>query len=273
MGVAAETLKRGPVHTLDLASAVLGLSGNAGAASAAVFALLGSDQRFKVDSEGCWTLCGSPPGTPLMSLRYAVVDVETTGGPYSAGHRMSELAIYGIRDGAITEEYHTLLNPGRRIPPRIEVLTGITNEMVAAAPVFEHVAGEVAERLEGRVFVAHNVRFDWGFVSRELVDAIGEAPRVEHLCTVQMARKLLPRIRRRNLDALASHFDIRIRPRHRAHGDALATARILLRLLDEASMLGLVDLDALRAYMRRRRPRRAARQGQQLSLLDIGTGG
>ncbi len=271
--MAAETLKHGPVHTLDLASAVLGLSGNAGAASAAVFTLLGSDQRFKVDSKGFWTLCGSPPGTPLRSLRYAVVDVETTGGPYSSGHRMSELAIYEIRDGAIAEEYHTLLNPGRHIPPRIEVLTGITNEMVAAAPAFEHVAGEVAERLEGRVFVAHNVRFDWGFVSRGLVDAIGEAPRVEHLCTVQLARKLLPRIRRRNLDALASHFDIRIHPRHRAQGDALATARILLRLLDEASMLGLVDLDALRAYMRRRRPRGAARQGQQLSLLDVGTGG
>lgn len=151
---------------------------------------------------------------------------------------MSELAIYEIRDGAITEEYHTLLNPGRRIPPKIEVVTGITNEMVAAAPAFEHVAGEVAERLEGRIFVAHNVRFDWGFVSRELVDALGEAPRVERLCTVQLARKLLPRVRRRNLDALASHFDIRIHPRHRAHGDALATARILLRLLDEASTLG-----------------------------------
>lgn len=274
--MAAEILKDGPVHTLDLASAVLRLSGNAGAASAAVFALLGSDQRFKVDSEGRWTLCGSPPGTPLMSLRYAVVDVETTGGPYSGGHRMSELAIYEIRDGAITEEYHTLLNPGRRIPPRIEVVTGITNEMVAAAPAFEHVAGEVAERLEGRIFVAHNVRFDWGFVSRELVDALGEAPRVERLCTVQLARKLLPRVRRRNLDALASHFDIRIHPRHRAHGDALATARILLRLLDEASALGLVDLDDLRGYMRRPRrgrPRGKARQGQQLALLDGGTGG
>ncbi len=270
--MAAEALRHGPVHTLDLARAVLGLSGNPGVASAAVFTLLGADQRFKVDSEGCWTLCGSPPGTPLASLRYAVVDVETTGGPYSGGHRMTELAIYEIRDGAISEEYHTLLNPGCSIPPRIEVLTGITNEMVAAAPVFEHVAAEVAERLEGRVFVAHNVRFDWSFVSRELVDALGEAPRVESLCTVQLARKLLPRIRHRNLDALASHFDIRIHPRHRAHGDALATARILLRLLDEASMLGLVDLDALRAYMRRRR-RGKARQGQQLSLLDVGTGG
>lgn len=88
------------MHTLDLASAALRLSGNAGAASAAVFALLGSDQRFKVDSEGRWTLCGSPPGTPLMSLRYAVVDVETTGGP--------------LLGGPPHERAGHLRNPGRR---------------------------------------------------------------------------------------------------------------------------------------------------------------
>ena len=269
---AAQILQNGPVHTLDLADAVMGLSGNAGAASAAVFALLGSDARFRVDREGCWTLHGPAPGAPLSSLPYAVVDVETTGGPYSRGHRMSEVAIYEVRDGAIADEYHTLLNPGRRIPPRIQVLTGITDEMVAGAPAFEDVAEEVASRIEGRVFVAHNVRFDWGFLSRQLVDALGEAPQVERLCTVRLARRLLPRIRHRNLDALASHFDIPIRPRHRAHGDALATARILLRLLDEAGRLGLSDLDALRAYLRRRRGRNTLRQGQQLSLLGEGGG-
>ena len=64
---------------------------------------------------------GPAPGAPLSSLPYAVVDVETTGGPYSRGHRMSEVAIYEVREGAIADEYHTLLNPGRRIPPRIQV--------------------------------------------------------------------------------------------------------------------------------------------------------
>ena len=123
------------------------------------------------------------------------------------------------------------------------------------------------ERLEGRIFVAHNVRFDWGFVSGQLAEAIGEVPQVERLCTVQMARRLLPRLRRRNLDAVTRHFGIEVADRHRAHGDALATARVLIRLIDEAGRRGLADLDALNAFLRKRKPRSRPRQGQQLSFL------
>lgn len=139
--------------------------------------------------------------------------------------------------------------------------------MVSSAPYFDHIASDVLERLQDRVFVAHNARFDWGFVSQQLAEAIGEVPRVERLCTVGMARRILPRLRRRNLDALARHFDIGITARHRAHGDALATARVLLRLLDEAGNLGLTDLESLKAFLRKRRRPSRPRQGQQLSLL------
>jgi len=250
-----------------LAHEALGLAGNPGAASAAVFTLLGADPRFQVDGEGVWSMAGPAPGTPLSELRYAVVDVETTGGSFGRGHRLTDIAIYEVRGGVVEDEYRSLVNPGRTIPPHIEKLTGISNGMVSSAPFFDHIAAAVLERLEGRVFVAHNVRFDWGFVSQQLLEAIGEAPDVERLCTVQMARRLIPRLRRRNLDAVTRHFGIDVPDRHRAYGDALATARVLIRLLDEANRRGLSDLHALRSFLKKRGRRSRPRQGQQLSFL------
>ena len=263
---AASVLEKGPRHTVALAHEALGLTGNPGAASAAVFTLLGPDSRFQVDGEGVWSMAGPRPGTLLSELCYAVVDVETTGGSYGLGHRMTEIAIYEVRGGVVEAEYRSLVNPGRNIPRHIAVLTGINNDMVSSAPFFDHIAADVLERLEGRIFVAHNARFDWSWVSRQLTEAVGEVPNVERLCTVQMARRLLLRLRRRNLDAVARHYGIDVADRHRAHGDALATARILIRLLDEAGRQGLADFDALRAFLRKRGPRSRPRQGQQLSL-------
>ena len=180
---------------------------------------------------------------------------------------MTEIAIYEVHGGVVSDSYQTLLNPGRSIPPAIVALTGIDNDMVSCAPYFDQIATDVLERLEGRVFVAHNVRFDWGFVSRQLAESAGEVPEVESLCTVRMTRRLFPRLRRRNLDVVAGHFGIEIRNRHRAHGDALITARVLLRLLDEASRQGLADLHALNVFLRSRRVRLASR-AQQLSFLS-----
>jgi len=179
---------------------------------------------------------------------------------------MTEIAIYEVQGGVVEDGYRSLVNPVRSIPRHIAVLTGISNDMVSSAPFFDQIAADVLERLEGRVFVAHNARFDWGWVSQQLAEAVGEVPNVERLCTVRMARRLLPRLRRRNLDAVARHYGIDVADRHRAHGDALATARILIRLLDEAGLQGLADLDALSAFLRKRRGRSRPRQGQQLSL-------
>ena len=264
----ASVLEKGPMHTVALAHEALGLTGNPGAVAAAVFTLLGPDSRFQVDSEGVWSMAGPRPGTPLSDVCYAVVDVETTGGSYGRGHRMTEIAIYEVRGGVVEDEYRSLVNPGRTIPHHIAVLTGISSGMVLSAPFFDHIAADVLERLEGRIFVAHNARFDWGWVSQQLAEAVGEVPNVERLCTVQMARRLLPRLRHRNLDAVARHYGIDVADRHRAHGDALVTARILIRLLDEAGRQGLADLDALRAFLRKRGRRSRPRQGQQLSFLS-----
>jgi len=242
-------LERGPTHTLELARDVLGLSGPSGAVTTAVVTLLGRDARFKVDSRGVWSLDGLPAGPPLHRLPWAVVDVETTGGSFLTGHRIIEIAVVQIDDGVVGEAWWTLVNPGRGLPRGVEILTGIADDMLDGAPYFDHVADEVARRLEGRVFVAHNVAFDWRFVSAELAASLGDVPLVPRICTVRMARRLLPSLRRRNLDALSRHYGVVNHARHRAFGDALATARVLVRLLEEARDRGLGDLAALEAFM------------------------
>jgi DNA polymerase III epsilon subunit family exonuclease len=255
---AAERLSAGPTHTLDLAREVLGLVGHDGAASAAVFQLLGTDPRFVVDGQGVWSLDPAPGpfGAPLSEIGFAVVDVETTGRASWSGARRLEIAIVEVRGGAIVDEFQTLLNPGHAIPREITALTGIAPHMVHEAPYFDHIADEVASRLEGRVFVAHNATFDWSFVSAELLRALGDAPSVPQLCTVRMCRRLVPQLRHRNLDVVSRHFGIEIHDRHRAYGDALATARVFLRLLDEASGRGIEDLSTLEWYLKRRRKRK-----------------
>ncbi|MDX1568741.1 MAG: 3'-5' exonuclease [Longimicrobiales bacterium] len=257
---AARALREGPLHTLDLAREVLGLEGNPGAASAAVFTLLRSDVRFRVDREGGWELREGEDG-PARGLRdevYAVVDVETTGTSYRRGARITEVAVVEVRNGIVGDTFRTLVNPGRSIPPRISRMTGITDEMVSVAPYFDHVADEVLRRLRGRVFVAHNVSFDWGFVGNQLAEAVGEVPDVPRLCTVRMARRLVPALRRRNLDAVTAHYGIDVEARHRAYGDALATARVLLRLLDEAEARGAGTLSTLKLLLAGELPARSA---------------
>lgn len=252
-------LEEGPAPTTDLAREVLGLDGHPGAAAAAVFALLGRDERFEVDGDGRWSLRGGtprPPGTLLSRLCYAVVDVETTGGSYDGGHRITEIAVVEVRRGAVTDSFHTLVHPGRPVWPSTERLTGITDEMLATAPSFDEIAEEVFRLLSGRVFVAHNAGFDWGWVRAQLRESLGDVPEVKRLCTISLARRFAPELRYRNLDSLADHFQVPILERHRAHGDALATARILLRLLDRAESLGIGDLHSLKRYRPRKRDRR-----------------
>lgn len=259
--MAGRVLTDRSLHTLELAREVLTLTGNPAAASAAVFALLGSDPRFLVDGEGNWSLApgAAPPGRALMKLDFAVVDVETTGGGFSRGHRVTEVAVVPVTGGRVGEAYRTLVHPGRYIPPRIQALTGITNQMVAGAPPFDAIADDLRARLEGRIFVAHNVSFDWGFIREELLAARGDAPELERLCTVRMGRALVPGLKSYALDALTRHFRIAIHDRHRAFGDALATSRLLLLLLEQAELDGLGDLESLRLHLSKGRKRNRRR--------------
>ena len=175
------------------------------------------------------------PGDLLTDLEYVVVDVETTGAGFGRGHRITEIAIVHVNGkGHVLDEYRTLVNPGRSIPPMITALTHIDNSMVRNAPRFHEVALEVRQRLDGKIFVAHNAGFDWSFISMELLRALGAPLRGRMLCTVRMARKLVPELSRRSLDYLCYFFGVENEARHRAFGDAAATADVFGRMLRRA---------------------------------------
>lgn len=160
---------------------------------------------------------------------YAIVDIETTGG-YAENHRVTEIAIYHHDGMQITDHYKTLINPGRKIPHFITGLTGINYEMVKEAPSFADVAEEVMGWLKDRVFVAHNAHFDYSFLKKEFED-MGLVWNTKKLCTVRLSRKIIPGLDSYGLGRLAESLGIKIPDRHRAGGDALATARIFDILL------------------------------------------
>jgi DNA polymerase-3 subunit epsilon len=191
----------------------------------------------------------------LDQVEFAVVDVETTGSGRQGDDRITEIAVVHVRG----EESHTalemLVNPQRPVSPFVERLTGIRWADLHERPTFHDIAEQVFDAMDGRVFVAHNVKFDWRFLSRELQNAIGKPLAGNKLCTVKMARRLLPHLARRNLDTLAWHYDVSIIGRHRAGGDARATARVLQHLLKDAHRQGIDTMDHLQAYMRLPRPR------------------
>jgi DNA polymerase III subunit epsilon len=201
-------------------------------------------------------LCGLADDALIRTLQYAVVDVETTGGAWSRGHRVTEIAAVRVGgDGRVIDEFRSLVNPERPIPPFISALTNITWDMVADAPKFAEVADRVADVLRGAVFVAHNAAFDWGFVSRELERA-GTNLTGQSLCTVRLARKVVPEVRSRSLDSLTYFFDIPVTQRHRAYGDAVATAELLRRLLERLDTMEVVRWAELSRLLRQRAPRR-----------------
>ena len=148
----------------------------------------------------------------------ACVDLETTGG-LAAHHRIIEVGIVLLDGGEIVEEWSTLVNPGWRIPSAIAAFTGIDDAMVAEAPPFEAVAADVRRRLEGRLFVAHNARFDYGFLRAEF-RRLGVRFAAPVLCTVRLSRMLYAEHPRHNLDALMERFELTCTARHRALGDA-----------------------------------------------------
>ncbi|HEX5553005.1 MAG TPA: exonuclease domain-containing protein [Chitinophagaceae bacterium] len=162
-------------------------------------------------------------------MQYAIVDIETTGG-WASGSGITEIAIV-IHDGiSVLERYQTLVNPGMPIPLAIQVMTGIDDDMVSGSPAFEEVAEQVIGLLSGRIFVAHNVNFDYSFIKHNLQMA-GYDYSAPKLCTVRLSRKIRPGLASYSLGRLCSALEIPISNRHRAGGDADATAILLARLL------------------------------------------
>lgn len=162
-------------------------------------------------------------------MLYAVVDIETTGG-FASGNGITEISIL-VHDGQeVVDVFETLINPEQDIPPYIESLTGISNDMVVTAPVFSAVAAQIYELLHDKVFVAHNVNFDFSFIRHQLMQS-GYELNCKKLCTVRLSRKILPGHRSYSLGKLCAALNISVNNRHRAGGDAAATAILLTRLI------------------------------------------
>ena len=146
------------------------------------------------------------------------VDIETTGG-HAIHDRITEVAIITMQDGELVSEWSTLINPHKYIPKNIQLLTGIDNDMVMDRPCFEDIYKDILERLYGFVFVAHNARFDYGFLKNEF-KRCGITFKSPVLCTVKLSRNLYPEQKRHNLDSIMQRHGLTCSARHRAMGDA-----------------------------------------------------
>ncbi|MDP2188687.1 MAG: 3'-5' exonuclease [Sphingobacteriaceae bacterium] len=155
---------------------------------------------------------------------FAIVDIETTGSKFP-GNRIIDLAIIRHNGKEVVSEWHTLLRPDVAIPPFVVELTGISEEMVAEAPLFETVAVEVMAQLRDCVFVAHDVNFDYSFLRHELKE-LGHVLEMEKICTLKNSRKFLPGHPSYSLGKLCTSLGITVDQRHRAIGDARATAAL-----------------------------------------------
>ena len=270
-------LSGGPADVVDLIGNICSLPGAPRiVAEHMAHAMFAGRPQFVRDADGRWMLADLTPnsyavarGWPraigqsaddlLHRLSYVVVDTETTGGRSWLGDRITEIAAVVVRDGQIAEVYETLVNPLRPIPPFITQLTNITWDMVKDAPTFDRVAPDVMRVLEGNVFVAHNANFDWRFLTTELSRSTGRQLRGRKLCTVKIARKVLPQLSRRSLDYVARYYGIEIRNRHRAGGDALATAKCLIRLMSDLADRGCATWGELQTLLRAPAGRRKKR--------------
>lgn len=182
----------------------------------------------------------------LADTGFVVFDLETTG-TQTPSSRVTEIGAYRVRNGEVTEKFETLVNPEMPIPPFITQLTGISDEMVADAPVFADIAHDFLSFIGDSILVAHNSGFDMRFLNSE-VGRVFPDYRVANpcLCTVLLSRKLLPNIVNHKLKTVAKYYSIDLVNHHRASADAYATAHIFVNLLTKLNDGGVNDLAAVR---------------------------
>lgn len=183
---------------------------------------------------------------------FAIVDIETCGGKFEFRKgRIIDICIV-IHDGlSVVDKFSTLVNPECYISPYFTGISGITNEMVKDAPKFHDIARQVIEYTENRIFVAHNVGFDYNFIKDEF-RALGYTYRRETLCTVRLARKLLPKRISYSLGRLCDSLGIQNEARHRAEGDAVATAKLFDILIQAKNQDSRYRNQGVEALMTRR---------------------
>jgi len=208
--------------------------------------LLASDPNFIFDTAtSLWSLRSSAAlRVPLNEAPFCVVDLETTGGRAGPG-TIIEIGAYRMVGPRMVDSFETLVRPQGPIPRFVSGLTSISNEMVAAAPPIEKVLPAFRDFLGSAVLVAHNAAFDFSFLNFEFRRIFGIGLRNPMLCTLRLARRFVPSLRRRRLDLLAEHFGLSTAGRHRGLGDARMAAEILSIFLDIAEKMGIGRLDRL----------------------------
>ncbi|PKW25600.1 DNA polymerase-3 subunit epsilon [Phycicoccus duodecadis] len=208
-------------------------------------------------------------GTPLSSVTFVVVDLETTGGsPAECG--ITEIGAVKVRAGEVLGEFQTLVDPGEPIPAFIAVLTGITDAMVAGAPRIEAALPAFLEFAAGSVLVAHNARFDVSFLKAAAARTEHPWPGFPVLDTVHLARQLVRRdeVPNHRLGSLARLFRSRTTPDHRALHDARATVDVLHGLIERVGNLGVHSLEELLDYTARVSPARRRKRHLADDLPD-----
>lgn len=162
-------------------------------------------------------------------MKYVVVDIETTGGKPN-GNDITEIGVAHVEHNKIVHTWSSFVKPDRSIPYNIQMLTGISDDMVANAPTFEELADELLEHLQGDVFVAHSVNFDYSFIERAF-KAADRSWRMAKLCTVKYSRAVFPEFQRYSLANLARELEVENDNPHRALSDALCAAEVLIHCL------------------------------------------
>ena len=210
--------------------------------------LIRNDPRFRIEAAHLAIVDDDTELRSLNEIDFVVLDVEAIVARTQPA-QIIELGAYRVRGGQIMDDFQTLINPEARLPRFIATMTGISDEMLAAAPKFAEIIGAWLAFAADAVLVAHNSSFDLPLLNREIARVFpGYRLRNHELCTVNLARHLVLNSDGHNLDALADHFGIENPERHRAAGDALTTARILLHLLDQLEASGVRTLAAARTF-------------------------
>jgi DNA polymerase III epsilon subunit family exonuclease len=222
---------------------------DAATAALLISELLRDDCRFRLSDELELLLdCEDDAACALDATDYVVFDIETTGSK-TPQCRVMEIGAYRVSGGRIVAEFESLVNPQSPIPPFISTLTGIDDAMVARAPLFQEIARELLDFLGSSVLVAHNAAFDVRFLNHEIARLYpGRMMRNPALCTVSLSKRVVPELSNHRLHTVAEHFGVSIRDRHRAPGDARATAEVFIRLLAILCANGVRDLRAARTF-------------------------
>ena len=176
----------------------------------------------------------------------SIIDIETTGG--SNGNFVTEFACFQLINGEIRDNFSSLVKPPVAIPPFIQKLTGITHEMVQDAPTFEEIAPQIFDFIKGTTFVAHNVAFDYGVLKSAFARA-NITFNQDRLCSIQLARKVFPKERSYSLGKLCRSLKIPLENRHRAYGDALATAKLMKKIIENDSGILEKNLQPIKKHV------------------------